>query len=89
MKPTKETRNNIYTATLRKIRKKTDYMCIAMLYAMDMCDDYYEITEDNFPEMFAYNPMHETLLGGWFPMTTKGMKKRIEILKNCIEQTKP
>lgn len=92
---TKKQRNNIYKRMLEYAINdpRVNYgFCALIDYIFLTNTGNYEhiwwsisIEKDSLVEL--YNKKPESFWGYWFPLDTKGWKKRIKLLEECIEET--
>lgn len=86
---TKEERYEVYRKALVRIEDHTDdFICDAM----GACSGYKHALLHGFPEVEKQKPKKTILknfIEFWFENNDEGRQKRIEILKQAIEETKP
>ena len=90
MELTKEQRHEVYKRALVKFNAGRRYMCDAITdVVQELYDEWYgyaSVVQD-FPEFAAMKPKRTYDMWGWFPDYEKA--KRIKILTDCINLTKP
>ena len=88
-KPTKEEHHEIYKKALHHYEPNR-LLCVLIFECSETWppDKGISHTEHLFPELGSHRPTFY-VGAGWWPMDDEGVKKRIEVLKDCIERTKP
>ena len=94
MRFNKQQRHNLYKEALNIIKSgEESFMCLALDTAID---DIYDAKTNNFPyiddpkefpELHSQKPANVKPDESWFH-GIEGRWQRIEVLRNCIEQTK-
>ena len=90
MKPSKiEDRHKIYKLMLKRAINDpcVNYGFCFLLYTLFLDGITVDSDINSYPELMRFRP--KGYRGFWFPRTTKGWEKRIEILIKCIEMTRP
>lgn len=93
---TKRQRHSVYKKVLKEflldknsIERQGENFPYICLYLDDICNDFivYQKPTIYFPEFFSFKPKNRSFGGCWW--TSKNIKRREEVLRQCIEMTKP
>ena len=91
MELTKGQRHECYKYALKRFNQERAFaICLelddALMSIFDIYIDFKTLPE-SFPELLAYKPVNKNMGELWWDISN--VQTRINVLKSCIEQTKP
>lgn len=91
MKLSKDQRFTAYCIMAQEAQDEGIHFCfcptIEEILHIDFCR--LKTIKEYLPELHDKKPEYVSDVSIWFPETKKGLQKRIELLKQCIEETHP